>query len=316
VASLHPHAPKRLLIIAFLGTVVVTPLIAAWLASPGISNLEARLVARERTTGVHSSVPLGQISLSLREAVVATEDERFYHNHGIDLIGIARAIPYDIGHLSLAEGASTITDQLVKLLYLQGNDHSPWRKLEDLALSFRVSTHYTKEQILDGYLNSAYFGDGAYGIASAASRHFGRTPAHLDLAQSSLLAGLLQAPTAYDPKTHPLAARWRQVDVLRSLVRDGYATSSQATRVIHTALSVRSGGSLAPLNAVVVASQPAVDPSPLALGIGLIAAALSALFAIRMRPPRRRTVLVAIRLGCVLVVLAGAVTTTNAITAI
>jgi penicillin-binding protein 1A len=275
-----------------------------------------RLAARERATGVRRSVALEDVSLSLREAIVATEDERFYHNHGVDLIGIARAIPYDLGHLSLAEGASTITDQLAKLLYLNGSDHSPWRKLEDLALSLRISTRFTKEQILDAYLNTVYFGNGAYGIAEAAQTYFGRAPARLDLAQASLLAGLVQAPTAYDPFVHPLAARWRQVDVLRSLVRDGYAASGEAMRVLDRSLPLRHGRSLPPLRGVAVASQPAFALAPLALGLALITGAFAAMIALRLRPPSRSAVLVALRWVCALAILAGAVTATNGINAI
>jgi membrane peptidoglycan carboxypeptidase len=224
-----------------LALAVVTTFAAAWLASPSPGNLGARLAARERATGVVRSVPLARIALSMRQAIVATEDERFYQNHGVDLLGIARAIPYDVVHFSFAQGASTITDQLAKLLYLNGNDHSPWRKLEDLALSLRISTSYSKEQVFRAYLNSVYFGDGAYGIANAARRYFGIVPGHLDLAQPSLPAGLVQAPSAYEPLAHPLAARRRQVDVLQSLVRDGYVTSAAATAVVAAPLPLRRG---------------------------------------------------------------------------
>lgn len=206
------HRPRlRLLVPGVLVAALAALLGAPWVASPAIDGLGARLGAREQAAGVRHAVPLSRIAPVMREAIVATEDERFYSNHGIDLLGIARAIPYDIAHLSFAQGASTITDQLAKLLYLNGNDHSPWHKLEDLALALKISTHYSKEQVLDAYLNSAYFGGGAYGIGAAANTFFATTPARLDLTQASLLAGLVQAPSAYDPLTHPLAARERQV---------------------------------------------------------------------------------------------------------
>jgi membrane peptidoglycan carboxypeptidase len=185
MARPHLQSRSRLVVVTVAVAVLAAPFVAAWISSPSVADLEVRLAARERATGVARPMPLNRVSLFLREAVVATEDERFYSNHGIDLIGIGRAIPYDIGHLSLSQGASTITDQLAKLVYLGGNDHSPWRKLEDLALSVQISTRFTKEQVLDAYLNSAYFGSGAYGVANAASRYFGRVPARLNLAQAS-----------------------------------------------------------------------------------------------------------------------------------
>jgi penicillin-binding protein 1A len=267
---------------------VAALLVAVWLAAPRAQNLNARLAAREHATGVTAPVPLSRVSLFVREALVATEDERFYQNHGIDLIGIARAAPYDVAHLSFAEGASTITDQLTKLLYLDGNDHSLWRKLEDLAVALRISTRYSKEQVLDAYLNSAYFGHGAYGIDAASERYFGVAPSRLNLAQGSLLAGLVQAPTAYDPLLHPLVARHRQLEVLQSLVRNGYTTSEQATRVLARPLSLRHARPLPPLNGITVASQPAFAWDGLALGSSIALTGLIGFILIRRHTPPGR----------------------------
>lgn len=288
---------------------------AVWFAAPRAQNLTGRLTAREHATGVTVPVPLSRVSLFVREALVATEDERFYQNHGIDLIGIARALPYDVAHLSFAQGASTITDQLAKLLYLNGNDHSLWRKLEDLAVALRISTRYSKEQVLDAYLNSAYFGHGAYGIDAASERYFGIPPSRLTLAQGSLLAGVVQAPTAYDPLLHPLLARQRQLEVLQSLVRDGYATSEQATRVLARALPLRNAGPLPPLKGVTVISQPAFALGGLALGSGIALAGLLGFILIRRRPSGRRLQL-AIKLACTLAVLSGAITAADSFRAL
>jgi membrane peptidoglycan carboxypeptidase len=295
--------------------VLAAVLVAAWVAAPRADNLNVRLVARERATGVTVSVPLSRVSLFLREALVATEDERFYQNHGIDLIGIARALPYDLVHLSFAQGASTITDQLGKLLYLNGNDHTLWRKLEDLALALRISTRYSKEQVLDAYLNSAYFGHGAYGIEAASERYFGVSPNRLTLAQGSLLAGLVQAPTAYDPLLHPRAARRRQVEVLQSLVRDGYATSEQATHALARPLALRRSRPLPPLTGVAVTSQPAFALGGLALGSAIALAGLLGLILIRRHPSGPHLQL-AIKLACTLAVLAGAITATDSVRAL
>ena len=301
---------RPLVVCAVLAAAAAGLLLVVWLAAPRPDNLGRKVLIRERATGVTHPVPLAEISLSLRQALVATEDERFYQNHGIDLLGIARAVPYDAAHLSFAQGASTITDQLAKLLYLGGNDHSVWRKLEDLALALRISTRYSKEQVLDAYLNTAYFGHGAYGVEAASRRYFGVAPSRLTLAQGSLLAGLVQAPTGYDPLVHPLAARNRQVAVLRSLVRDGYTTSEQATRVLAAPLPLIGGRQLPALPGVSVTSEPAFAWGGLALGATLIATSLLGAIGLRRLPQRPRTRL-AIKAACFGCVLLGAVTITN-----
>src|SRR5207247_3610583 len=139
-----------------------------------------------------TAVALSGISRVRRQAVVDTEDERFYRHHGVDLIGVGRALVYDVSHASAAQGASTITEQLVKDLYLGGDDHSPWRKVEAAAMALRVENQLTKDQILDGYLNTVDFGHGAYGAEAAARRFFGVSAAALSPPQATLLAGLTQ----------------------------------------------------------------------------------------------------------------------------
>ncbi len=183
--------PRVSLVAAALGTVAIVAVgAAAWPATPSPSSLAVR---------VHGPISLEGIPPILREAVVATEDERFYDHHGIDLVGVLRALPYDLTHLSFAQGASTITEQAAKLLYLDGNDHSLWRKLEDAALAVKLENRYSKETILGAYLSSAYFGEGAVGVRAASERYFAIPPLRLDTAQASLLSGLIQAPSLYDP---------------------------------------------------------------------------------------------------------------------
>lgn len=205
----------------------------------------------------------------LREAVVATEDERFYRHQGIDLLGVARALPYDLVHLSFAQGASTITEQLAKNLYLGGNDRNPWRKLEDAAVAVKLEDRYTKAQILDSYLATSYFGDGARGLAAASEHYFGIPPRRLDAAQASLLAGLIKAPSVYDPRTHPGRARSRQVEVLRSLVRQGDLATSQAAAVLTRPLPVRNGPTLPAVRGVDLAPGPAFVWWKLGLGVAI-----------------------------------------------
>ena len=239
---------------------------AAWLESPTPTSLDARVQARLPAPG--RVLTLDQVSPLLREAVVATEDERFYRHRGVDLIGVARALPYDLVHLSFAQGASTITEQVAKLLYLGGDDHSPWRKLEDAALALKLEGRYTKEQILAAYLNSAYFGEGATGIRAASERYFGVPQARLTTAQASMLAGLVQAPSAYDPYRHPTLARERQIAVMRSLVRSGDLTETEASRALARPLRLRDGRTLAPVRGIDLAPGPAFAWWQLALGAG------------------------------------------------
>lgn len=263
---------------------------AAWEATPSPRLLPGRAVA---------------VSPLLARAVVATEDERFYRHHGIDLVGLLRAIPYDVVHASFAQGASTITEQVAKLLYLHGNDHRPWRKLEDMALAVKLENRYSKAQILDAYLERAPFGGAKGGVAAASRRYFGVGPARLTLAQASLLAGLPQAPSVYDPLRHPAAARARQATVLRSLVRIGDLTAARAASVLARPLRLRGGTVLAPVRGVELAPGPTFAWGALAAG-GMLALAGAFLLALR-RFPRANRILLSrgIVLACALLILLG-----------
>jgi len=247
--------------------------------SPAPSGLGARVHSRLAPSG--RAVSLDEVSPLLREAVVATEDERYYRHSGVDLIGVARALPYDLVHLSFAQGASTITEQVAKLLYLGGDDHSPWHKLEDAAVALKLESRYTKEQILAAYLNSAYFGEGATGVRGASERYFGVAPDGLTTAQATLLAGLVQAPSAYDPFAHPALARARQIAVLRSLVRTGGLTETEASRVLARPLGLRDGRVLAPVGGVDLSPGPAFVWWQLALGVTFALAGAAALVLLR-----------------------------------
>jgi membrane peptidoglycan carboxypeptidase len=286
--------------------VAAAALVVAFLRAPSVADLSARVAALEHANGV-DPVRLTHVPAVLREAVVATEDERFYRQSGVDVIALARAIPFDITHLSLAQGASTITEQLGKITYLQGNDHSAWRKLTDIALGFRIGHSFGHEQILDDYLDVAYFGDGAYGVANAARRYFGRDVADLDLAQASLLAGLIQAPTAYDPLSHPLEARDRQIAVLLSMVRNGYVTEPQASAVVASRLPLAGGHALPPIANVSFDVPAPFDWAELAVAMLLVAGALAAYLAARLTAPTLAA-RGALKAAAIILLLAGALT--------
>ncbi len=304
---LHSSRRRRWIVLTLgaLAAATVAVLLAAWAASPSAVLLGQQVQLRLKGTGGRIVV-LSLVAPALRDAVVATEDERFYHHDGIDLIGVMRALPYDLVHLSFAQGASTITEQVAKVLYLGGNDHSPWRKLEDAAVALKLEGRYSKQQILAAYLNSLYFGEGAYGVSAASERYFAVRPRNLDSAQASMLAGLIQAPSAYDPFHHPARARRRQIEVLRALVSDGFLTEGEAVAALGRPLRLRGGTTLPPLHGIDLAPGPAFTWWQLALGAAIALLAAVALIASRLRRLRTAHGIVAIRAAFLVLGLLGA----------
>jgi membrane peptidoglycan carboxypeptidase len=273
---------RRRLLAALVGVVVLLTgvLVAAWLTAPAPVRPKQVVIGRLRADGGRF-VPLRAISPVLQRAIVATEDERFYRHHGIDLIGLTRAVAYDASHLTLSQGGSTLTEQLAKVVYLGGNDGSPWWKLQDAAVAIRLESDLSKQQILELYLNSVYFGDGAYGVGAASERYFGIAPAQLDLARASLLAGVIQDPSGYDPLLHPSLARQRQVQVLTSMVRDGYATEDQSLAALHDPIPLGDGSSLSPIDAQIVAPDTSFAKLPLVAGFTLLVAGFASFLVAR-----------------------------------
>ncbi len=161
-------------------------------------------------------VPISKISPFMCKSIVAVEDHRFYEHGAIDLVGIGRAmyINYAAGHT--VEGGSTIAQQTVKNVFLS-NERTASRKADEMLLAIQLERHYTKDQILEIYLNTIYFGHGAWGIGEASRTYFGVEPSALTPAQCAMLAGLPQAPDAYDPLNHPEEASARRNTVLAIL---------------------------------------------------------------------------------------------------
>ncbi len=174
-------------------------------------------------------VSLDQVSSYMREAIVAIEDARFYRHHGIDLISLARALIRDIQAGGIVEGGSTITQQLAKNLYLDPG-RNIGRKLEELVLTVQLERMYTKNEILEMYLNQIYFGQGAYGIEAAARTYFNKPARDLGLAESAMLAGVPRGPSIYNPSRNYEAAKARQVTVLDRMVELGMVSGEQAAR--------------------------------------------------------------------------------------
>ncbi|HWC25343.1 MAG TPA: transglycosylase domain-containing protein, partial [Solirubrobacteraceae bacterium] len=190
-------------------------------------------------------VPRREIALSMQHAVIAIEDKRFYQNDGVDLRGIARALWEDLTAGRPVQGGSTITQQLVKNATRAQNRRTIAEKVREAALAYHLTRKWTKRKILTEYLNSIYFGNGAYGIESAARTYFGHDPDHfacgkptnrcaswLQPHESALLAGIVASPNAYDPVANPAAARKRRNTVLVKMLEQGYLTRAQYERAI------------------------------------------------------------------------------------
>src|SRR4026208_2083160 len=165
-------------------------------------------------------VPLAQIPKSLREAVLATEDSRFYSHHGVDPMGIARAVYQNFRRGRIVEGGSTITQQLATVLFLTP-DKSLERTLQEAVLALELERRYSKDRIIEMYLNQIYFGHGAFGVEAAARTFFGKSVTELSLSEATLLAGLPKAPSTYSPFEHPEAAKRRRATVLARTVDVG-----------------------------------------------------------------------------------------------
>jgi membrane peptidoglycan carboxypeptidase len=167
-------------------------------------------------------VPLREISPYAQQAVLAIEDEDFYRHGALSLSSMMRALAQNIRAGEVVQGGSTITQQLVKLtLGLDPSDRSIGRKFQELALAMRVEQKYSKDRILEMYLNQVYLGNNVYGIATAARFYFHTRAAKLDLPQAALLAGLIRAPLYYDPLAHPKKAWLRRNDVLNRMIALG-----------------------------------------------------------------------------------------------
>lgn len=196
------------------------------LLTPSIDDLPQRVDAVLRAHG-GTWVPLANVPDQLSEALIGIEDERFYEHRGIDSQGLVRALLADLYHRRALEGGSTLSQQLIKNLYMNHQDDG-WRKPEDLLLALKTEAKFSKHQILESYLNSVYFGHGAYGVGQAAAVYFHVKPARLDLARASMLAGLPQSPSFYDLYHNPCAARARHFAVLAQMTHVGYISKEQA----------------------------------------------------------------------------------------
>lgn len=182
----------------------------------------AKLFAEQNRT----DRPLAEIPETLREAVIATEDRRFYEHQGVDPLGIARALWTDVRMRSTKQGGSTITQQYVKNAFVTP-ERTLSRKISEAVLAYRIEKSTSKDRILELYLNTIYFGHGAYGVEAAAHRYFGKDVTELDLAESAMIAGVIKSPGRYSPYLDPQAATDRRNTVLKQMADQGMITDEE-----------------------------------------------------------------------------------------
>ncbi|SDH89497.1 penicillin-binding protein, 1A family [Alteribacillus persepolensis] len=189
-------------------------------------------------------IELEDISPSLIDAVISVEDREFYEHNGFDIPRIMSAIAANIKSGSKAQGASTITQQYARNLFLT-HDKTWSRKLEEAFYALRLETHYDKEDILEGYLNTIYFGHGAYGIEAASKLYFDKSASQLTLSEASLLAGIPKGPSYYSPFSYPDRAKGRQRVVLASMEATGAITTTERQQAEQTEWELEPPGQLA-----------------------------------------------------------------------
>ena len=215
--------------------VVFFILTAAWYASdlpevdkafnatrrPTVTVLAANGEVLARTGDVYGRlVRLGELPPSLAAAVLATEDRRFYHHFGIDVVGLTRAVIANMKARRIVQGGSTITQQVAKNLFLTP-ERTLKRKFQELLLALWLERKFSKDQILSIYLNRVYLGSGTYGVDAAARKYFNRPATMINTYQAAMLAGLLKAPSRYNPIASPDRARKRTGQVLKNMVASG-----------------------------------------------------------------------------------------------
>ena len=176
-------------------------------------------------------VTLAEVPASLPQAVIATEDRHFYHHFGLDVLGLVRAVAVNLRAGHVVQGGSTITQQLAKNLFLTP-ERNLRRKVQELLMALWLERKFTKEQILTLYLNRVYLGSGSWGVDAAARRYFDRPAKDLNLYQSALLAGLLKAPSRYNPQNDPELSQRRTTQVLANMVAAGMLTQGDVDRAL------------------------------------------------------------------------------------
>jgi penicillin-binding protein 1A len=206
-----------------------------------INGLDGQTLATRGEMG-GAAVPLKELPKYLPQAFLAIEDRRFYGHFGVDLVGVARAVSANLLRRGVAQGGSSITQQLAKNLFLT-QQRTLERKLEELVLALWLERKFSKDQILELYLNRVYFGAGAYGVEAASQRYFGKSARQATLAEAALLAGLVKSPSKLAPTRNPEGAKRRGELVLAAMSEAGFVSAEMAkTAAAHPARAVKPAG--------------------------------------------------------------------------
>ncbi len=202
-----------------------------------IMDRNGKLLAKVFAEQNRQDVALDKIPTELKQAVIATEDKRFYEHEGVDPIGIARALVTDVIKGERAQGGSTITQQYVKQAFVT-SEKTLKRKVQEAILAQRIEKRYTKDEILELYLNTIYFGHGAYGVEAASRAYFNKSVRNLTLAESALIAGVLKSPGNYSPYLEPENAVRRRNTVLKLMLAQGYIDEAAYTEASESEIKV------------------------------------------------------------------------------
>lgn len=198
----------------------------------------ASVAARIQTYHIHP-LTYAQIPQAYQEAVIATEDRRFAWDPGVDPIGIARSVIVDVEKDGYVEGGSTITQQVVDNTLLN-QQKTLIRKVKQATLAVGIYDTFSKQETLAMYANIIYFGNGAYGLSNAANTYFGKSPAECNAGELTMLAGIPNAPSVYDPFRNLALARQRQMTVVDNMVDDGKITPVEAKKILAMPIQLRS----------------------------------------------------------------------------
>jgi penicillin-binding protein 1A len=235
LAFLVATAGAGVLFVLFQAPLPPAPSLASLKQTTFLTDANGQRLATFHGAENRTIVTLDKVPPIVRQAVVAVEDRNFYEHSGVDPIGITRALITDLRHRNVKQGGSTITQQYVKNTYV-GRERSAWRKIREAVISVKLERQLTKDEILERYLNTIYFGRGAYGVQAAAQAYFGRDVTELGLPEAAFLAGIIRSPERADPAVDPDLAEQRRRLTLRSMERDGYITGAQRRQVEATPL--------------------------------------------------------------------------------